>query len=191
MNIVDTKLHAEEKTALASMVGRRLDKYRCDEFHFSPSVYQMVAVYVDGTPYAIENTTEVLDYFGDIDDVAVISIKQASPAEVASHVVGGTLVSTPINQVIQDIRIYEDTQVMSDGEQDLYSYSYTKAIVFVLPDRQLVFEKDVWFSEDIFVYRGPNAEAKIAAPEDDLEESTRHTLHAEREVVSLKESLDL
>ena len=42
------------------------------------------------------------DYFGEGDDVPVINAKEAAPDEIRSHVVGGMLVDTPIDQVIED-----------------------------------------------------------------------------------------
>lgn len=189
MKQIDTRMSTEEKVILASMVGKTFSKYRCDEFHFRPAVYQAVGVYIDNQAFSIENETQVLDYYGAQEDVGVISIKSVRPDEVVSHIVNGTQVDTPIGQVIQDIRIVEDTHIMSKGNEDLYEFGYTKAIVFVLSDRQVVFEKDVWFSEDIFIYRGSDAESKITPVEDDLESSEEFNFRAKRNVTSLANPL--
>lgn len=62
MKTVDARMTEEEKATLASLIGKRFDECQCDEFHFNPSVYQMVAIYVDSIPYLIENASRPLDY---------------------------------------------------------------------------------------------------------------------------------
>lgn len=96
MNTTDTRMSAEEISILARMVGKRFEKYRCDEFIFSPAVYQIVGLYVDGGTFALLNETQELDYFGSVDDVAVIGVKEVAPDEIRSHVVGGEMVETPV-----------------------------------------------------------------------------------------------
>ena len=107
------------------------------------------------------NETQELDYFGSIDDVAVVSVKEFTTNEIRSHVVGGGMVKTPVDQIIEDVIVITDTEYMSKDGTDLYRYNFTVAIAFVLSDRQIVFERDCWFSEDFLIYRGPNAFGKI------------------------------
>ena len=44
MNITDTLMSAEEINLLADMVGKTFESYSCDEFVFSPAVYQIVGL---------------------------------------------------------------------------------------------------------------------------------------------------
>lgn len=69
---------------------------------------------------------------------------------------------------IADIKLVDDSYEMKGTKKQ--KISFTKAIVFELDDRKIVLEKDIWFSEDIFVYRGHAVEGKIAAVDDDLPE---------------------
>lgn len=85
--------------------------------------------------------------------------------------------------------MYEDTQSITKAGENLYAYLYTKALVFVFPNRQIVFERDTWFSEDIVIYRGANVAAKIAPPEEELEESGECEFRVGRKVTSLASSL--
>ena len=48
MNITDTLMSAEEINLLADMVGKTFESYICDEFVFSPAVYQIVGLHVGG-----------------------------------------------------------------------------------------------------------------------------------------------
>ncbi|MEG0621258.1 MAG: hypothetical protein RR477_09055, partial [Raoultibacter sp.] len=137
----------------------------------------------------IENEVQPIDYYGSTEDVGVISVKAVSNEAIHSRVQDGKQVETPIGQIIQGIKLIEDTHVMSSGTEDLYEFSYTKAIVFVLPDRQLVLEKDVWLSEDIFIYRGAKAESKIMAIDLELEESDEYKFRATRTTTDLANTL--
>lgn len=185
MNITDTRMSAEEIDLLASMVGQTLEKYSCDEFVFSPAVYQIVGLHVSGRTLVLLNETQELDYFGSVDDVAVIHVQEADSGEIRSHIDGGTLVDTPIDQPIEDIVIVSDTEYMSKEGEDLYRYDFTAAIAFVLPDRQVVFERDCWFSEDFLVYRGPDALRRIKTPEENASKSNTLDVRMQREIVHL------
>lgn len=185
MNTTDTRMSAEEISILAGMVGKRFEKYRCDEFVFSPAVYQIIGLYVDDRTFALLNEMQELDYFGSIDDVAVIGVKAVAPDEIRSHVVGGQMVETPVDQIIEDVIVITDTEYMSKDGADLYRYDFTAAIVFVLPDRQIVFERDCWFSEDFLVYRGPDAFEKIKTAEENASKSNTLDVRMERRIVHL------
>lgn len=112
-----------------------------------------VGLYIDGRTSVFLNETQELDYFGSIDDVAVVSVKEFTTNEIRSHVVGGGMVETPVDQIIEDVIVITDMEYMSKDGTDLYRYYFTVAIAFVLSDRQIVFERDCWFSEDFLIYR--------------------------------------
>ena len=185
MNITDTLMSAEEINLLADMVGKTFESYSCDEFVFSPAVYQIVGLHVGGRAFVLLNEMQENDYFGEGDDVPVINAKEAAPDEIRSHVVGGMLVDTPIDQVIEDIIVFEDTEYMSKDGEDPYRYNFTAAIVFVLFDRQVVFERDCWFSEDFLIYRGPDALQKIKTANENASGSNTLDVRMERGVLHL------
>ena len=54
-------------------------------------------------------------------------------------------------------------------------------------DRQTVFERDCWFSEDFLVYRGPNAFDKIKTAEENASKSNTLDVHMERRIEHLAE----
>lgn len=187
MNTTDTRMSAEEISILAGMVGKRFEKYCCDEFVFSPAVYQIVGLCVDGRTFALLNETQELDYFGSVDDVAVISVKEVSPGEIRSHIVGGEMVETPVDQIIEDVIVVTDTECMSKDGTDLYRYDFTAAIAFVLSDRQIVFERDCWFSEDFLIFRGQGAFGKIKTAEENASKSNTLDVRMERKIEYLAE----
>ena len=185
MNTTDTRMSTEEISILAGMVGKRFEKYLCDEFVFSPAVYQIVGLYVGGRTFVLLNETQELDYFGSVDDVAIIGVKEVTSGAIKSHVVGSEMVKTPVDQIIEDVIVITDTEYMSKDGVDLYRYDFTAAIVFVLSDRQIVFERDCWFSEDFLIYRGPDAFDKIKTAEENASKSNTLDVRMERSIVHL------
>jgi hypothetical protein len=182
---VDKRLTSGERQLLKGLVGCVFREYRCDEFHFRPAVYQIVGFYIDDKIFAIENKTQVLNYFGSQEDVSVLTVSEVLNDEIGSHVEGGKQVAIPINQRIEDIKIIDDVHTMIKEDEIVFEFAFTKAIVFVLPDKKIVFEKDVWMSEDVFIYRGRDAEDKISSPDKDLEEGDDCTFTGNRMTTSL------
>ena len=54
-------------------------------------------------------------------------------------------------------------------------------------DRQIVFERDCWFSEDFLVYRGPDAFDKIKTAEENASKSNTLDVRMERRIENLAE----
>lgn len=98
---------------------------------------------------------------------------------------GYTLVDHPVGVTIEDVLLVEDVETRSEGGEDPSSYAFTKAVAFVLPGEQLVFEQDAWLSEDIAVHRGPGALKEITPPEDDIDEEDADRFRTVRSIVSL------
>lgn len=184
MNHTHLEFQDETISLLSGMIGQRFDNYICDEFLFTPSSYQVVYLTINDAVYALENTLHTVDYYGDTEDVSVFSLGQwDKPCN--SRVIGRKTVKTPINQPIVDIKLVFDTDTMSEEGNDIQSITTTKAVLFELPDRQVVFEKDIWFSEGIFVYRGSNVENKIASIGEDVEGEPPVEFRSDRTIVSL------
>ncbi len=54
-------------------------------------------------------------------------------------------------------------------------------------DRQIVFERDCWFSEDFLVYRGPDAFDKIKTAKENASKSNTLDVRMERRIEHLAE----
>lgn len=192
MKTVDIRLKTEEKELLASLIGRTMDSFICDEVDVAPYALEMVAFYVEGQPYMIENLWEVVDHFSEMEDVAVVSAKKVQPEEIYPRTEDLALVTTPIEQKITDIKIYEDRQYMTEDGIDLYENIFTKAILFELEHTQIKVMQTIWFSEFMEVERGAHAGERIVsadheyADDPEIDENGR-TWRAERTIVSLKE----
>lgn len=170
MKKIDVRLDDKSRNMLSGLVGKRFESFSCDEFHFRPAVYQAVYFTVDGKNFAIENKTKALEYFGSIEDMGVITISEWGKKPFSSRVVHGTQIEIPVNEPIAGIQTIDDVYTMTENGEKVSSIAFTKAVVFLFSDRQIVFEKDVWFSEDIYIHRGSNAVLKVMGIEEDKPE---------------------
>lgn len=184
MKQTNLEFSAEEVALLDSMVGKNFDSYVCDEFLFTPSSYQVVYLTIDDCLYALENKLRVIDYYGAPEDVAVLSLSPWD-GSCESRIMGRKTITTPINQVIKNIKLVTDTETMSINDVDVQSISKTKAVIFELSERQVVFEKDIWFSEEINIYRGTDVQGKIGSPDEDIESESPAKFRAERKITNL------
>lgn len=91
-----------------------------------------------------------MDYFGTPEEVAVWSVSDEKLPIVDKK----TLVLTPVNETIKEIILIQENQRVFDDAGQTYDVWLTRGIVFDLGERQLAFEKDVWFSEEIIVHSG-------------------------------------
>ena len=76
MKNIDIRFSASDFTELQSMVGKKMLKYKCDPFEFSTSVYGIVGIAFEDASYAFTNLTEVIDYYGEQEDVALFKIER-------------------------------------------------------------------------------------------------------------------
>lgn len=67
-----------------------------------------------------------------------------------------------------------------------HSFAFTSAIIFELGGTKLMFEFGPWFSEDIYIERGPYVDKKIPAAIEAIPEEDREWYCARREIVSLR-----
>lgn len=189
MMVTDTRLSESEKALLTGMIGKTLEAYRCDDRTFGgvTSSFGIVGIWVGGEVYAVANEVEGRMHFGELDDVAALSIAKASADDLASPLVGQKQVDVHVGKTIEDVCLYEDTQTQLDGGVAVCDYRFTSAIVFRFAHSQLVLGSSGWMSEDIEITRGPHAEGGIVAADEFVPEDDRNRRKASRVTVSLKE----
>ena len=171
MAFTDTRLSGSEKSLLAGMVGKTLEELVHDEYTVNHTTYMSAWLAIDGNVYDVHCEVEPLDYFGDVDDVAVVSIRTAERDDVRSHLVGRRLVTDRIARKITEVE---------------HTFSFTSAIIFELDGTKLMFEFGPWFSEDIGIERGPQADKKLPAAIEAIPEEDRKWYRVSREIVSLQ-----
>lgn len=183
---LDKRLGAEERSILSSLVGQSFERYRCDTFTFSNSVYGTLGFFVAGKAFELTNYAEVEpNYFGYSEEISRFRLKSVNAGELKSGVVGGEQVNHVVNDVILGIELVNDRELMLGNGEVLFDYWFTRAIIFKFKGHELAFERGDDIFELIHIVMGPDALQKIG-PADEFESPMEGcTERFEREVVPL------
>ena len=187
MAFTDVRLSEREKSFLAGMIDKSLDELVHDEHIVNPTTYMSAWLVIQGDVLDVHCEVEPREYFSEVDDVAVSSIREADRYGIRSHLVGHAQTTDRIARPIRDIKVVEDTQEMLEDDKVEHTFSFTAAIIFELEGTKLMFEFGPWFSEDIGIVRGPQAEKKLPAAIEDIPEENRQWYRVSRDIVSLRE----
>lgn len=152
------------------LIGKNFVKYRCDRFVFTNSVTQRVGFFIDDKVYNLTNCQETVDYFGQTDDVAVSRFEETTSDEIKSAFTDVEQIDTPINASIEEVRLVNENQRIYVNGECTYDVWLTRAIIFVVDGREVLFEKDVVpFSEEIIILKGYDLEEQLSDEGDFLE----------------------
>lgn len=155
MKQIDVRFSAVDIEAINKMVGRTMDKYKCDPFIFSTSVYGLVGVCIEGESYAFTNFVEVMDYFGEMEDVAIFKVAHVPFDEIHSMIQNQEMMEMPVGRIISSVSVVNEHQKLYEGDQQTYDVWLTRGIIFQFDDgHELSFEKSIWFSEEINIGKG-------------------------------------
>lgn len=172
MKQIDIRLNVNEVSLLRSMIGKEFSSFLHDEFNYTQSSSQVIELVISGKSYYIYSFTEEKDYFGSAEDVAVWTISDRKLPIVDKK----SFIKTPVNETIIGISLIQENQAVFEKDEQIYDVWVTRGIVFDLGDRQIAFEKDIWFSEEIIVHRGYNLADCFSSTDsfgDDWEKSVR------------------
>ena len=105
-----------DEITFKKFIGQTFHKYRCDPFVYTPSVTQIVGLYIGDEVYKISNVQEPVDYYGNMDDVTICRFIKAKVADIHSALEGVDQIDTPINGCIEKvILVNENQQVFENG----------------------------------------------------------------------------
>ena len=154
------------------MIGKEFSSFLHDEFNYTQSSTQVIELIIAGKSYYIYSFTEEKDYFGSPEDVAVWTVSDEKLPVVEKK----SFIKTPVNETVIGISLIQENQKVFENGEQTYDVLLTRGIVFDLGDRQIAFEKDIWFSEEIIVHRGYNLTGCFSSAEnfgDDWDKSLR------------------
>ena len=154
MKKIDVRFDDKTMQCLKSMIGQKFIKYRCDPFKFTNSVYLTVGIFIGAQTYELKNEIQVLDYYGQLEDVAVLTLQTTTEEKLKSGIMDGKQIDMPIGEKIKEIHLINENQRIYQKGKQSYDVWLTRGIIFVLSDREVSFEKEIWFSEDININRG-------------------------------------
>lgn len=186
MKVIDIRLKEKEITILQSLIGRELSAIKHDPFNYVNSSSQVVQIETEDCSFYLYSFTEPLDYFGTIEDVAVWTLEEKRYSFVDQK----ELVRTPFETTIRGVEIVQENQRLFERGKQIYDVWLTRGIVFDFGDRQLSFEKAVWFSEDIYIQRGYDLAKKFSKVEAFINSDWNEGIMAEcsRETIALEKS---
>ena len=172
---------------IQSWIGKKFNKYKCDAFEFTNSVTQIVGLYIGDEVYALTNVQEAVDYFGATEDMAVAKLSASEDAMIKSAFKDVEMISTPVGEEITSVKIVNEQQTMAISSEPAYEVWLTRAVIFKVGEREILFEKDtVPFSEEITIQRGYNLIDKVSDNDDFLQEwDDDYSPEYKREIVEI------
>ena len=168
MKTVDISI--KNMALLQNMIGNTFEKYRCDPFVFSPSVYGIVGLYIGDKIYKITSLVQPTERFFTKDDVAVFMIESSEDDEIVTMMDDGEMIDTPVRDTIISIDIINDHEIVC-YENEKREFVSTKGIIFHLEGgNEISFEIGTWFSEMITIKRGYDLISQFSPQEEFMEE---------------------
>ncbi len=143
---------------LENFIGLTFNKYKCNDFVFTNSVYQNVGLYIDHSILLLNNSFQSMEYFGTNEDISIFNLKECEDKDVKSGIKNSEMKDNFINKKISSIRVINENRKIFVKSILEYDVDLTRAIIFTFHNgEELCFEKDSWiFSEEIIINRGHN-----------------------------------
>lgn len=166
----DTRIRKGEIGLLISTIGQTLVKYRHDPFINTPTFSIQGEVFFSNEIIQIKCDEYPYDFFeAGKEDISALSVSIIKKDEAVSAGIGIKQIDFPVNEVVRDVWIVDDSIQEYVKRKPGQTYQLTRGIVFVLEDCQLAFEKGVWLSLEIIPHKGKEVISKFAPLGKDLD----------------------
>ena len=188
MKTVDVRFSDKTIQTIQTLVGQEFDGMKHDPFIHVPSVYGIVGLFIGGKAYKLTNLIEVLDYYGQKEDVAVFHFVPTTPDSIKTFMDDGEMIDFPVCSCIKEVRIINENQRLYYKGEQTYDVYTVRGLIFVLEDgREISFEKPIWFSEEIYIQKGYDLFEKYS-PTDEFGEGWEGDYRGEcsRDIVTIK-----
>lgn len=187
METEDLRFDSTKIEELKESIGKILKYVRCNPFEYSAAIYGIVGIVTDVGAYIFTNSLETINYLGTHEDVAMFEVELTDEEKIKSKILDEELINMQINKRIKGIRLINEHQEVFHEGVKAYDVRLTRGIIFDMEDGlEVSLEKDVWFSEMIYVQRGRDLLEKFASTKDfeeDWQDSYRGK--ATRKIVEL------
>jgi len=152
----DYRLNDSAINILKSFKGKTFDSFLSDNAFGGTKAFSCALFSIGKEYYSFQNIFSALDYYGNgIEDVALLSFDKATNEIVSKEKAFERSIEIPINQVIKDVEIVNETQTLTYQGILQYETILTRGVIFHMNDGyEVSFEKDIWFSEAINTQRG-------------------------------------
>jgi len=184
--VIDKRFSRETMLLLQGLIGKRFENYECDPFRFSSMVYKIVGFQIDGLSYLLKNEIAAQHYFGAPEDICNFDFAAVEKEEIHSALDGVTQIVMPVDAIIAQIAILNESRFMYETDHLLDEYHFVRGVVITVSDgREYSFEKCDDFSEEIMIRRGSSLAEQFSPVEQGTDPETGMVFKVERELVSL------
>ena len=144
-----------DQNVFKALIGKCFNKYRCDQFVYTPSVTQIAGLYIGNDIFKITNELETSDYFGTCEEIAVCRFAKCNNEDIKSALAEGQMIDNDINGVIKGVKIVNEHQQVRFNDGNEYDVWLTRGVIFIVDHREISFEKSIVpFSEEINIHEG-------------------------------------
>lgn len=168
MNTIKARISEEVKDFMQSSKGKIFEWFQCDPIDENSSVYMAVWFSVNGRIIRLKNELHNFKII-DQDDLAVLSAEFIEEQEICSYLQDVKPERYFINKELLDFKIVRDNIDIFEDNKKVINIDFDTAIIFQFTNNELVFEKEIWFSEEINIYQGEDAEKNIRNISNDFE----------------------
>ena len=109
MICIDDRIIKGENGIFKKLIGKNFVYMSHDNF-IPKAAYGVIGINIEGIFYKITNLTEVRDYFGSKEDVAVFKLKKDAAENIRAYLVDCKMVDFPINKKIINIDVINEHQ---------------------------------------------------------------------------------
>lgn len=186
--MVNISFTGKTMETLRGLVGKTFESFDCDPFIYSPTVYGIVGLHINGEAYKITCNFNSIQRFFCLEDVAVLRFEECQPSDIASKMDDVKMINNPINDIIMSIDVVNDLESVTHDNNELELCS-TKGLIFHFASgNELSFEVGTWFTELITIQKGYNLISKFVPISDFYEEWNEdegYIPKSQREIVTL------
>ncbi len=140
-------LTKEMEDMLKSIINSTFISYERDDFGFS--AYGNLRINTNKTSIELTNLEKVVPFIKDEEEVAGFECQIVDKnTKFSPYCIIGS-VEVKVDSLIKEIEIVNDFIYVNNGK---YEISFDQAIIIKTETKTIMFSRDAWFSEDIFIY---------------------------------------
>lgn len=155
MNKMNKQFNKKELDLLKLIVNTNINKIVHDEFIYTNTSFGHVNIISNNNIYELKCSIDNFYYFGDPEDVAVLSFNEVNEKDVKSELSDHKQTETKINDTLLNVDVINESQYVKIGNKE-YLYEYTKGIILYFNNIEYGFKMSSWFSEIIEIHKGCN-----------------------------------
>ncbi|MCQ2911248.1 MAG: hypothetical protein MJ244_03580 [Clostridia bacterium] len=139
---------------LSNLKKHKLIKLKHDQFMVNNSVSKYIYINVDSYWLCLKNEFEVIDFWGDKEEVSFYDLSYVDENDIKPYYDNTALIYETVESIIKDIYIINEKQEAYINNELYETIDFVRALILKTETKTYVFEKDIWLSEEIYIYQG-------------------------------------